>query len=390
MNPRLLVLLGIGLLIGVALVTGGSPALAQTPFENDPFESPLIAFEIPFHQFVNLAEATLEDGEPVPSCVWDTGAFGHSVWYEYTAPVDQKVAVIIDAPYPTAVGIYQGNELSALSEVNCRQFYDWYSGRRYHLQSLTGGEKYRFQYATVVYDIWPSEALFALEAPPPPVAVFNVEGQAAAGIPVLFGGWYSNDPAGATIVQYQWDFGDGTTASDSSSYVYHTFAADGDYTVSLTVTTEDGRTGTTQQVVQVRTHDVGIKSLSAPQAARAGQTKQISVAVKNTRYEERVSVSLYANDRYVGNLQQTVPVRNGNRTTDFAFSYTFTQVDAQMGKVTFRAEAWLENYYDPFPSDNSAIASPPTKVSGAAGGATVAGVQDEPGFTLLLPAIAED
>ena len=41
----------------------------------------------------------------------------------------------------------------------------------------------------------------------------------------------------------------------------------------------------------------------------------------------------------VGVLTQSVPVRPGGRTTDFAFSYTFTADDAQVGKVTFKAVA---------------------------------------------------
>jgi hypothetical protein len=43
----------------------------------------------------------------------------------------------------------------------------------------------------------------------------------------------------------------------------------------------------------------------------------------------------------VGVSTNAVPVRSGNRTTDFVFSYTFTTDDAKAGKVTFRAEAIL-------------------------------------------------
>jgi len=65
---------------------------------------------------------------------------------------------------------------------------------------------------------------------------------------------------------------------------------------------------------------------------------------------------------YIGSLRQVVPVRGGNRTTVFAFSYTFTSADAALGKVTFKAVANLQNARDALPADNEAI-SPPTKVS---------------------------
>jgi hypothetical protein len=57
-----------------------------------------------------------------------------------------------------------------------------------------------------------------------------------------------------------------------------------------------------------------------------------------------------------------VPVRSGNRTTDFAFSYTFTAADKALGKVTFKAVANLLNGRDALPADNETISSP-TKVN---------------------------
>jgi len=49
----------------------------------------------------------------------------------------------------------------------------------------------------------------------------------------------SHDPDG-TIVSYSWDFGDGNTATGVS--VSHSYAASGEYTVTLTVTDDDGAT----------------------------------------------------------------------------------------------------------------------------------------------------
>jgi PKD repeat protein len=224
------------------------------------------------------------------------------------------------------------------------------------------GTTYYFQ----VGDIYGGGGWFELflEVAPPPVA--NIEFYPYD--PSVFDTvtFYSNswDPAEVGIASCAWDLGDGTTSPDC--WTSHQYAADGGYTVQLTVTTYDGRTASTTRDVQVRTHDVAITKFVVPTSARVGQTRSIVVGVNSKRYLEEVEVQLYKSTpggyEWVGTLRQTVPVRPANRTTDFSFSYTFTADDASVGKVTFRAVANLINARDALPADNESI-SMPTKVT---------------------------
>ncbi|MDE0805344.1 MAG: PKD domain-containing protein, partial [Acidimicrobiales bacterium] len=59
----------------------------------------------------------------------------------------------------------------------------------------------------------------------------------------------TSDDVDGTIVAYQWDFGDGTTAT--GAMVSHTYAEDGTYTVGLTVIDDDGDLDTENASVSV-------------------------------------------------------------------------------------------------------------------------------------------
>ena len=65
---------------------------------------------------------------------------------------------------------------------------------------------------------------------------------------VALDGSASGDTDG-TISTYAWAFGDGQTATGPSPTASHTYAAGGDYTVTLTVTDDDGSTGQVAHVV---------------------------------------------------------------------------------------------------------------------------------------------
>ena len=72
------------------------------------------------------------------------------------------------------------------------------------------------------------------------------------GVSAVLDGSASKVGTGATITQYDWDFGDGTAASSSSAAVNHTWATAGSYAVILTVTDSLGRTDSQLLVVTVQ------------------------------------------------------------------------------------------------------------------------------------------
>lgn len=320
------------------------------PPPNDNFASAAAVTSLPHSDTLDMTAATEEPGEPRPSCYY--GGLQKTIWYSYTAAANGAVTYRTDAASATAA--YTGPALYDLQELGCG-----YWGYPSTI-AVQAGMTYYFQASSNEG----GTVTFYLEEAPPPVASFGYSPWDPTTFDTIQ--FYNNsyDPGNLGIASQVWDFGDGSTSTET--YVQHRYAADGNYTVTLTVTTPDGRSGTISQTVQVTTHDVAIIKFTAPQAVRVGQTRQITVGVNSRRYPEQVTVELYRSSpsgyQWVGTLTQQVPVRGGNRTTDFNFSYTFTPDDGAIGKVTFRAVATLPNARDALPADNEAISSP-TKVS---------------------------
>jgi PKD repeat protein len=75
------------------------------------------------------------------------------------------------------------------------------------------------------------------------------------GDPVQFNGSPSTVAGGATITQYAWDFGDGTSETKAEPTTSHVYLVPRTYVVRLTVTDSAGRTGTTTQTVAVTLPD---------------------------------------------------------------------------------------------------------------------------------------
>jgi PKD repeat protein len=107
-----------------------------------------------------------------------------------------------------------------------------------------------------------------------------------APLSVSFDGTGSDDPDGS-IVSYSWNFGDG--GSSTAANPSHTYGSAGNYTATLTVTDNDGATGSSSTLIQVTSPPVN----QAPNA---------SIAANPTSGDAPFSVS------FDGSGSDTVPV----------------------------------------------------------------------------------
>ncbi|MFC6091731.1 PKD domain-containing protein [Saccharothrix lopnurensis] len=319
------------------------------PPSGDDFADAVPITTVPATIEARLAAATVEQGEPSPSCA-PYGAGSPSAWFALTAPRTESVVLRQTSDdHEAKVAVYTGTSLTDLTEVMCGS---WHAG----VVPVAGGRTYWIQLVHHRPEALPTTFTLA-EAPP-----LNVDMAWSSADPsildsVTFTGqvW---DEAGQPITRFDWDFGDGTTASGYEAG--HRYVADGDYPVRLTATSADGRTGTSTRTVAVRTHDVRILSFTTPARGRPDQTRPIEVVIGNQLLPEDVVVTLYKSApggyQEVGRATQYVPA-HPSRSVAFPFNYTFTPADAAVGRVAFRAVVTLAGgSRDARPVDNEAIA----------------------------------
>ena len=321
---------------------------------NDDFANAAPVSPLAYDASADTSAATLEAGEPTPSCFGSLPA--GSVWWAYTPSSSGSVSASVSASFSTELAVYTGSSVSGLSQLGCRAF-----GGLLTIH-VDAGTTYYFQAGGVFGQRGP--LTFHLDVAPPPQANFfqSVSDPNIYETIQFFD--QSVDPGQAGIQSQAWKFGDGAT--ETGCCPLHRYTADGDYTVELTVTTTDGRTASVKRVVHVKTHDVGVSKIAAPQSGNVGQTRQIQASVFDLRYPEMIQVQLLKSVpggfELVGTLIQSLTPRGKNQTTPFTFNYTFTANDGITGKVTFKAVATIIGARDALPADNEAIATP-TKVS---------------------------
>lgn len=95
----------------------------------------------------------------------------------------------------------------------------------------------------------------------PPVANANGPYATTTGSAISFSSAGSSEPGG-TLVSYEWSFGDGRKSTQANPT--HTYASNGSYSVTLTVTDDDGETGSETTTASVFAVGAFISSESEP------------------------------------------------------------------------------------------------------------------------------
>lgn len=319
---------------------------------NDDFAS---AVDVPLDTEVagDPGPSTLEPGEPQPGCQYPAT---RSLWYRYTADSTRFVAAkVTQRSSIAAVAVYRGTALNALSELDCQ-----HSAHHPAIFTTTPGETYYIRVSNDVYGAVPLTLRLSDAPRIKPTASWMLPEHPGVFDEVRFG-IDSGDPAGRWLAGGEVSFGDGTSAAipavPGQAEVQHRYAADGEYELTITGHTADGRSGTSTQKVKVETHDVTVSKVVAPATAKAGDTATVEVSVANTRYAEEVVVELLRRraDGYhdiVGTERRHV-AKDG--TVTVPFSYTFSANDAAMGKATLKARVRLDGREDNNPADNERV-----------------------------------
>ncbi len=110
--------------------------------------------------------------------------------------------------------------------------------------------------------------------PQPPVADPNGPYSGTTGTPVALDGSASSDADG-TIVSYHWDFGDSNVGTGATPT--HSYADPGTYTVTLTVTDDDGLTDTETTTAEITDETDILRELPSPPLVLEEETFDVTV-----------------------------------------------------------------------------------------------------------------
>lgn len=183
---------------------------------------------------------------------------------EGPAPAEPPLA-IINAPVQGIVGepvTFDGSQSQSANQIVS---YDWQFGDGGSANAVRVDHIYNSPGVfNVILTVTDNEGLegssniqvdiVAASEPEPPTAVIDSPADTPAGVEVTFDG-SGSQPGDSPIENYLWDFGDGF-ADDSGSIISHTYESPGSYTVTLTVTDEEGLTDETDVTMTVTPAEV--------------------------------------------------------------------------------------------------------------------------------------
>jgi len=159
----------------------------------------------------------------------------------------------------------------------------------------------------------------------PPVAVFTYSpSEPVIDETVTFNASGSYDLDG-TIVNYKWDFDDGTNGTGISTI--HAYTAEGNYTVTLNVTDNDGLTDSTSKSIKVTTNYPTASFAYSPTAPFVNQTVTFNASLSTTNGGTFVSYAWNFGDGT--ETTEVDPFVYHNYTTTGTFDVTLNVTDSE-------------------------------------------------------------
>jgi VCBS repeat-containing protein len=160
-----------------------------------------------------------------------------------------------------------------------------------------------------------------------PIVDAGEDQQSEESAPVSFAGTFSDSRLlNPQAVEIAWDFGDGETASGTLTPT-HTYADDGDYTVTLVITDELGAAGTDSLLVSV----ANVEPLLEPivdQDVEAGQQLGVTAFLSDPGWMDSHTLDVDWGD----GITETIVLPYG--TQEFDLSHAFTEVGIYTVSVT--------------------------------------------------------
>jgi parallel beta-helix repeat protein len=189
------------------------------------------------------------------------------------------------------------------------------------------------------------------EPPWNPYASFNYsDTQPHINETVTFDAWGSYDFDGQ-ILNYLWDFDDGTAMNETVSLTNHTFTFPRVYNVTLTVVDNDGVNGTAEKSISLIKIDSNLSISASPSAPALGQNTTLSGSVFPKRPQANVPIWVRS-----GNVWAIL----ANVTTDEDSNYSYVWTPSGMGIYTIKAN-WTGDDYT-FPSESAPLTVTCTRI----------------------------
>ena len=196
----------------------------------------------------------------------------------------------------------------------------------------------------------PWENYFAPENQPPVANFTYTPEHPTVNQTVTFDASFSYDPDG-TIVSYDWDFGDGATAS--GVVVTHAYSVAGNYTVTLIITDDSGATNSTSRLITVLPPTPAVSVSTDKYEYTAGDVMLINITLTNPGNEWQNVKFLWRLD--IPDYNLSFPVISRSLSLPPGFKKTFV-IPWRLPKlsVSFNASWYVALYSDGIISEDTA------------------------------------